>query len=91
MQTTVLPSGKCDCAIAPQVEGPKIVNVPLEKQRMGIVMHKDHPLAARNSLLFTDVANELFAAYPSSTVPREFFERFCRGAGFDSTRSRFQA
>ena len=76
-------SGSLDiCAVAPMIEGPKIANIPIRKQKMGIAMHSSHRLAGRKTLLFKDVAGELFAAYPSNTVPRKHLEDCCRKAGF---------
>lgn len=82
--TTMLENGDVDlCISSKSIEGPEIEWLPLMTEEIYLVLPAGHPLAGRDSVALSELAEESFIGMNSGYPFRELTDRFCRDAGFE--------
>ena|GEM_PF-2611411 len=77
-------SGTSDaaCLIGP-VKSRDLEWTPLFEDAVSVMMHKDNPLASRESLTFADLAKEQFIMPPTESRWHQLIVDLCRKSGFE--------
>lgn len=80
-----LRSGRCDLAITPQVttENSEFSSITLREEYAVALVHKDHPLASRESIGIEDLIGESLFIPPARLVLYKLLESAYHSAGFE--------
>lgn len=71
------------CLSTYPITGPDIEWLTLVEEEMRLTVPKNHPLAVRESVHLSEVADEPIISVPVSSTFREITDEYCRQAGFE--------
>lgn len=79
----LLSNGKIDIGFcSPQALEENISSIKLSKEELFLIVPKSHPLAGRELVNLSDVAEEPFVLFKKETALHDVIENLCREAGF---------